>query len=164
MRTNNYLPSFNNTPKEVKLNTDRYIIKFGDFATVNFSAIGYNYDSVDLRNKDAMPLVFTQVSDAKKYIDDIINIARRYSEKIKNSVNHSKAFDDAKYELEKITSTNRSIIVWLIMDLTYNTGKNANCLGLYDYQYCIVPKEDQDYIYRQYKKYGKLDLTKPMEH
>lgn len=135
-----------------------YIIKFGDFATVNFSAIGYNYDSVDLRNKDAMPLVFTTISDASDYIKNIISTAQYYTNKIKNSVNHSKAFDDAKYELEKITSTNKSIIVWLIMDLLYHTGKKENIEGLYEYQYAIVPKEDQDYIYEQYKKYGKLNI------
>lgn len=114
------------------------IIMIGDRVTMNYMAMGYHYETVDTRHRESMPLIFEKPEDAYSYVMNVINIAKYYADKIKNSVNHSKAINDAKYELEKITSTNKSIIIPLIYDLLYHTGKHKNVNGFYDYNYFLV--------------------------
>lgn len=144
------------------INTDinirnKAIILFGDNVTMPYTAIGYHYESVDIRHRDAMPLMFDDQNDAIAHANNIIKIAEYYANKIKNNVNRAKAIDDAKHELEKITYTNKSIIIPLIYDLLYNVGKRQNEFGLYEYKYnlasAIYPKYAcEDYESRQKKE------------
>lgn len=131
-----------------------YIIMIGDEFTIKFHGLGYHYEMEDIRKKDSMPLTFDTEEEAKKYMDTLLELVYYYTNKIKNNVNHSKAIDDAKYELEKITSTNKSIIIPLILDLVYHVNKKQNPLGFYDMQYTIVTdtyveKQQRIYEYKQ---------------
>lgn len=116
----------------------KYIILIGDNITSEYMAIGYHYETIDVRYRNSMPLIFDKGDDAIAYAFNLIDIAKYYANRIENSVNRKKAVEDAQNELEKITSTNKSIIIPLIYDLLYHDGKTENAIGLYDYKCNIV--------------------------
>lgn len=128
-----------------------YMIMIGDEFTVKFNAMGYHYEVEDIRKRSSMILNFRTREEAQKYVDMLISIASYYANKIKNNKNFGKALDDAKYELEKITSTNRSIIIPLIYDLVYTVNKKPNVLGLYDMVYVIEDASKIKDIVNQYE-------------
>lgn len=129
-----------------------YIILIGDEVTSYYMAMGYHYETVDIRHRESMPLLFENFDDALKYITNVVDVARYYANRIKNNVNRSNAIRAAKYELEKITSTNKSVIIPMIYDLLYHSGKKENVYGFYDYIYNIAGIEYMDAKVEEYEE------------
>lgn len=132
---------------------ETYVILVGDEFTIHYHALGYHYEVEDVRKDSCMPLQFDSLDEAYSYMESIVEIAKYYTNRISSNVSFGKAMEDAKHELEKITSTNKSIIIPLIYDILFNAGKKQNDQGLYDMKWCLITydtvKEIRDYYNEQ---------------
>lgn len=132
---------------------ETYVVLVGDEFTIHYNALGYHYEVEDVRKDSCMPLQFDTLDEAYEYMESIVEIAKYYTNKISSNVSFSKAMGDAKHELEKITSTNKSIIIPIIYDILFNAGKEQNDQGLYDLKWCLITydtvKEIRDYYKEQ---------------
>lgn len=102
------------------------------------NVMGYYYEPIDGGNCKNIPLTFLDEQDAIQYRDNIIDLANKYAERLKNHKDPGKYLEEIKEELEKITSTKNSVILEMILDKAYpEEGAELNQMGFYNIRFVI---------------------------